>query len=107
MEIKRLVAGCNDGDVVRPRGQLEMMEIAAELFDEAGVRAVDKHLSAPRIDVELHPAERRALEWRFVHTHIRIAAVERYRESGAPRPEAKTSGHQSGNKGTLPDERPG
>jgi len=63
VEAQRLVTGCDDRDVVRTRGQLEMMVIAAEFLDDTGIRSVDKHLSAPRIDVELQPAYWGPFKW--------------------------------------------
>ena len=113
MEAQWLVTGCDDRDVVRPGGELEVVKIAAELFDKTGVRSVDEHLSTPRIDVELQPAHWSPFEWWPVRTGlgvagvIAVARVKRHWKPGAPRPETKASRHESGNDGALCDEWPG
>src|SRR6185503_673657 len=86
---------------MRAGRQLEVMIIAAEVFDDTGVSSIDKHLRAPRIDVQLHAANRRPLErWR-VSAGLGIARIERHRQPGAPRPEGKPSKRQ---ERTLSDE---
>ena len=81
----------HDSDVVWAGREVEVMEIAAELFDKTKVSSVDEHLAAAGIDVELHPTDRRAVEWRFVHVGYRVARIQRDGKPGAPRPEGKRS----------------
>src|SRR4030095_876301 len=88
-------------NVMRAGRQLEMVEIAAEVFDETDVGSIDEHLSAPGIDVQLHAANRRAFERWLVRPGRRIARIERDGKPGAPRPEGKPS---EGEEGALPDE---
>ena len=61
----RLVTLEQDIHTMRTRGQLEVMIVAAEIADDAGVKTIDVHLRAPRLDVQLQPTRRDALErWR-------------------------------------------